>query len=156
MQAILIAVALLGTPNFPAAMQQDLDLGAPPRCTVCHATDAGGSGTVVQRFGVYLVSRGLQPFDEGSLRNALLAAAGEHHSSNSNGLTDIDALEAGLDPNGNESAAPGVTDLTPEHGCSSTGAANLLPIVALAAWLFVRSRNTHRYQRIADGPHRGS
>src|SRR6266446_5698827 len=99
MPPILIAVALLATPNFPGVIQRQLGLAAPPQCTICHATDAGGAGTVVQPFGVYLRSRGLRPFDESSLRNALLAAAGEHHSSNSSGISDIDALKAGEDPN---------------------------------------------------------
>jgi len=147
MQPILLAIALLATPDFPGAIQSELDLAAPPRCTICHATDAGGAGTVVQRFGVYLRSRGLVPFDESSLHDALLAAAGERHSSSGSGLTDIDALKAGLDPNG--TAAEGVTDLTPAYGCSSGGAASLLPVLALGVWLYTR----RRHQRIADGPH---
>lgn len=67
-------------------------------------------------------SRGLRPFDEDSLQNALFAAAGEHHSSNGEGLSDIDALKAGQDPNGSASAG----DLTPAFGCSSSGSADLL------------------------------
>lgn len=131
MHAILIAAALLATPNFPAAIERDLDLAAPPRCTICHATDSGGIGTVVRPFGVYLRSRGLQPFDEDSLRNALFAAAGEHHSSSADGLSDIDALKAGQDPNGTS----GASDLTPAYGCSSSGSADLLMLLGFAAWL---------------------
>jgi len=137
MQAILIATALLATPDFPAAMQQDLNLQAPPRCTVCHATDAGGAGTVVQPFGVYLLSRGLRPFDESSLRNALLAAAGERHSSNAEGVLDIGALKAGQNPNGS-SGGTGGTDPTPAYGCSTSGPANALSVLALGIWLCTR------------------
>src|SRR5206468_2874330 len=110
--------------------QQQLGLAAPPACTTCHATNAGGIGTVVKPFGIYLRSRGLQPFDETSLRNALLADIAEHHSSNSSGISDIDALKAGEDPN----APGGATGPTPAYGCSSSGSANLLTLLALAAW----------------------
>src|SRR3989442_9446420 len=103
MPPILIAVALLATPNFPGVIQRQLGLAAPPPCTICHATNAGGVGTVVKPFGIYLRSRGLVPFDDASLRNALLADIAERHSS-SGGLTDIDAFKAGQDPNRNHGA----------------------------------------------------
>jgi len=134
MNSALIAM-LLATPNFPSAIQQQLGLAQPPPCTVCHATDAGGAGTVVKPFGIYLQSRGLVPFDEASLRNALTADIAEHHSS-SGALTDVDALKAGLDPNGT-----GGSNLIPAYGCSSTGATlDLLTLYVLGAWLRLRRR----------------
>jgi len=136
MPAILIATALLATPDFPGAVQRQLGLAAPPQCTICHSTNAGGVGTVVQPFGIYLRSRGLQPFDETSLQNALLADTAEHHSSNGSGISDIDALKAGEDPN----APGGATGLTPAYGCSSSGSTNLLTLLGLAAWLCTRPR----------------
>ena len=147
MPAILIAVVLLATPDFPGAIQRQLGLAAPPQCTICHSTNAGGVGTVVQPFGVYLRSRGLQPFDETSLQNALLADTAEHHSSNGSGISDIDALKAGEDPNG--LAANGGADLTPAYGCSSSNPGNLLPLLALGMWVLAR----RRHQAIADGRH---
>jgi len=147
MQPILLAVMLLATPDFPAAIQRELDLPAAPRCTICHTTDAGGAGTVTQPFGVYLRSRGLRPFDEASLHGALLAAAGERHSSSGTGLTDIDALKAGQDPNG--PAGTSGADLTPAYGCSTSGSANLLPLLAFGMWVLAR----RRHQAIADGRH---
>ena len=137
MYAILAAATLLATPDFPAAIERDLDLQAAPRCTICHATDSGGAGTVVRPFGVYLVSRGLRPFDEGSLHNALLAAAGEHHASKGGEVTDIDALKAGQDPN----PSAGAGGLAPAYGCSSFGSVNLLSFLALGAWLCRRRRS---------------
>jgi hypothetical protein len=56
------------------AAPQDLQLSSPPPCTICHATNEGGTGTVVKPFGKYMISRGLAPFDESSLANALAAA----------------------------------------------------------------------------------
>jgi hypothetical protein len=135
MHSILLAMALFATPNFPAAMARDLELPAPPRCTICHATDSGGAGTVVRPFGIYLRSRGLQAFDEESLRNALLADAGERHSSNGGGITDIDALKAGQDPNG-----PAATEVAPAYGCGSVGSPNLLALLTLGAWAGTRRR----------------
>lgn len=140
MHAILIAAALLATPNFPGAIQRELILQAPPRCTICHATDSGGTGTVVRPFGVFLRSRGLQPFDEDSLRNALSADSGEHHSSSGEGLSDIAALKAGQDPNG----SAGETGLTPEFGCSSSSSGTPLMLLAAAAWLWTRRTRQRR------------
>jgi hypothetical protein len=147
MTSILIAAALLATPDFPGVIQQELNLAAPPRCTICHATDSGGAGTVVQPFGVYLQSRGLRAFDESSLRNALLAAAGERHSSSGSGVSDIDALKAGQDPN---PAETGGAALTPAFGCSSPGSANLLTAAALGMWLYGRWRR-RRYPGTGPG-----
>jgi uncharacterized protein (TIGR03382 family) len=138
MHAILIAMALIATPEFPASIARDLQLQAPPRCTICHATDAGGAGTAVRPFAVYLQSRGLRSFDESSLRNALAAAAGENHSSSASGLSDIDALKAGQDPNGQPSA----TEPTPAFGCSSPGSASFLMPFGAVAWLFRRRRTS--------------
>jgi MYXO-CTERM domain-containing protein len=131
---MLIALVLLATPDFPAVIQQQLNLAQPPRCTVCHETDAGGIGTVVKPFGVYLVSRGLREGDETSLKNALLADAGEKHSSNGR-TSDIDALKAGEDPNGTPATAA-VPD--PAHGCSTGSPAGLL---GLLAFLVTRRRH---------------
>ena len=148
MHAIFIAAALFATPDFPGAIQRELDLPAAPRCTICHASDAGGAGTVTRPFGVYLRSRGLRPFDESSLHIALLAAAGERHSSSGTGVTDIDALKAGEDPNPPQESGAG--DLAPAYGCASGGVSNLLPLLVLGVWVFVG----RRLQGIADGRHR--
>jgi hypothetical protein len=134
MNPILLAV-LVATPEFPGVIQQQLGLAQPPPCTICHATNAGGVGTVVKPFGIYLRSRGLVPFDDASLRNALLADIAERHSS-SGGLTDIDALKAGQDPNGTQGS-----NLVPAYGCSSVGPElDLLTVSALGTWLWLRRR----------------
>jgi hypothetical protein len=131
MNAALIAM-LLATPNFPGDIQQQLGLAQPPPCTICHATNAGGPGTVVKPFGIYLQSRGLVPFDDASLRNALMADIAERHSS-SGGLTDVDALRAGLDPNGVQG-----TNLMPTYGCTSAGSTvDWLTLYALVIWLLL-------------------
>jgi len=98
--------------------------------------------TVVKPFGIYLQSRGLVPFDDASLHNALLADIAERHSS-SGGLTDVDALRAGEDPNGAQGS-----NLVPAFGCSSArSSVDLLPLYALGAWLLVRRRGSNLRNR---------
>lgn len=133
MIAIVLAT-LVATPDFPGAIQRQLSLAQVPRCTICHATDSGGAGTVVKPFGIYLQSRGLQPGDEDSLHNALLADIGERHSSNGGSSTDIDALRAGEDPNGGGAGG----GLVPTYGCSSGAGADLLAPFMLLVWIWSR------------------
>lgn len=146
--AIALAAAPIvarATPNFPAAMARDLQLPASPACTVCHATDSGGTGTVVKPFGKYLLSRGLAPFDEGSLAGALAAAAGERHDTDGDGILDVDALKQGLDPNGASAPAPGLED--PTFGCSSTrtgGAMNTLLLALVVTLRLAAARMCRR------------
>jgi hypothetical protein len=129
-------IAARATPNFPSAMARDLQLSTPPPCTVCHATNAGGPGTVVKPFGKYLLSRGLAPFDEGSLAGALAAAAGERHDTDADGVLDVDALKQGLDPNGSSAPPTGLED--PSFGCSSTGTSGVTSTVLLALVVALR------------------
>ncbi len=117
--AVAVPLGARATPNFPGAISRDLQLSAPPACTICHATNEGGIGTVVKPFGKYLVSRGLSPFDESSLAGSLAAAQGERHDSDGDGISDIAALQQGLDPNGAPAAGPQIED--PTFGCSATG-----------------------------------
>jgi hypothetical protein len=56
-----------------------------------------------------------QGADESSLKAALAADQAENHDTDSDGTPDIEALNQGLDPNGNISAAP-----PPIYGCALT------------------------------------
>ncbi len=146
-QTLLLAVVLatpvaaLATPDFPAAIARDLQLSAPPDCTVCHATNEGGTGTVVKPFGKYLVSRGLAPFDQRSLAGSLAAAQGERHDTDGDGILDVDALKQGLDPNGSVTHAPGLED--PSFGCSSSGASGATSTLLLALVVALRLAAAH-------------
>jgi len=156
LHSFLLAVGLaapgaaLATPNFPAATVRDLQLGSPPACTVCHATNEGGSGTVVKPFGKYLVSRGLAPFDESSLAGALAAAAGERHDSDGDGITDIDALKQGLDPNGSSSTDATLED--PSFGCSATGSTGGTSTLLVALAFILRLLAVAQRRRRAGVP----
>lgn len=141
--ALAMPLVARATPNFPAAISQDLQLSVTPACTICHSSNEGGAGTVVKPFGKYLVSRGLAPFDESSLAGSLAAAQGEHHDTDGDGISDIDALKQGLDPNGSPSGAPQIED--PSFGCKATGdtggTALLLLVVGLRLALAYRRKD---------------
>jgi len=165
LRAVLLAIALTSpvaasaTGNFPKAIARDLQLSSPPHCTICHATSHGGAGTVVKPFGKYLVSRGLKALDEDSLAGALAAAAAERHDTDGDGITDIDALKQGLDPNG--SLANGLE--APSYGCSSTGASGatstlLLVLVVALRLIAAQARSPARCRRSRgpSAPRRGT
>jgi len=147
--AVTSPLAARATPNFPAAIARDLQASGPPACTICHATNTGGSGTVVKPFGTYLVSRGLVPFDEGSLAGALAAAAGERHDTDGDGILDVDALKQGLDPNGTSPQAAGLED--PTFGCASArGGGETSLFLALVVLLRLAAASLCRLRGLAS------
>ncbi|HET9157144.1 MAG TPA: hypothetical protein VFN91_10790 [Myxococcaceae bacterium] len=156
LQSLLLALAVISplaaraTPNFPSAIARDLQLSSPPACTICHATNSGGAGTVVKPFGKYLISRGLAPFDEGSLAGALAAAAGERHDTDGDGVLDVDALKQGLDPNG--SSTPTTTLDDPTFGCASTRGGGGTSTLLLAGVVLLRLAGAHMSRRRALEP----
>ena len=102
------------TPDFPMVVQQELELTVitvdPPNgCTLCHTTDVGGSS--LRAFGSLLQQYGAQPYDEGSLKQAL----GEAAQNEPQLIADI---KAGKDPNDDSSAG---SAHTPEYGCVAGG-----------------------------------
>jgi len=147
----VVPLAARATPNFPAAIARDLQFSGPPACTICHATNAGGAGTVVKPFGKYLVSRGLAPFDENSLSGALAAAAGERHDTDGDGILDVDALKQSLDPNGTSSHGPALED--PTFGCSTTGTrgATSTGLLVLVVVLRLAAAHVSRWRGAALG-----
>lgn len=149
--AVGAPLAARATPTFPEAIARDLQLSAPPACTICHATNEGGAGTVVKPFGKYLLSRGLAPFDESSLAGSLAAAQGERHDTDGDGISDVDALKQGLDPNGSPSGAPLLED--PSFGCSATGggAGNTL-LLALVVGLRLLAAHVCRWRGLERSP----
>jgi hypothetical protein len=141
--------AAAATPDFPAAVEQDLALPSitvdPPRgCTLCHPTDSGG--TELKAFGHLLQQYGAQPYDTASLKQALAQVAIDEPQL-------VADIKAGRDPSSDTT-----TVHTPEYGCSSAtpGAAPrqatpwppALALLALLArfrrWRGARSRHRPR------------
>jgi hypothetical protein len=142
------AAVAKATPLFPGDIQMFVGSAVPPPCTICHTNPLGGIGTATTTFALYLRSRGLVAFDDTKLKDALAAAQGEGHSSNSQGIKDIDALRQGLDPN---DPMVGTTPQTPPgFGCGAhiapSGDAGMAaaPVLAAAAAIGALRRRRRR------------
>lgn len=109
------------TPTYPDVIHTTLSTPNTPDCAICHV-GTPGTGTVNTAFGKTMRSRGLLANNEGSLKSALQAITAEKKDSNGDGVTDIDALKAGQDPNGGATSADGGSNsTTPEaiqYGCA--------------------------------------
>jgi MYXO-CTERM domain-containing protein len=149
--SLLMASSLASaTPGFPGAVASHLGLSSTPACSLCHVGPTA-RGTVNTPFGKSMMSRGLQAYDEASLKTALDALTAEKKDSDGDTQGDIDELKAGASPNegaagaGGGAAAP--STVTPEYGCSATPASTP---PSLIAWLgavgvtFVLRRRSRR------------
>jgi hypothetical protein len=127
--AIALAVGVASTParaspSFPTDIAAQPGATCAPDCTVCHATESGGSGTVVKPFGRALVMLGLVAESESSLLAALDAARSEGLDVGCDGVPDVDELFACRDPNtagdgGGACGAGGASaDPIPQYGCA--------------------------------------
>jgi len=103
------------SPSYPSVLMSVSGSEAPPPCTVCHESLAGGFGTATKPLAVYLRSRGLMARNETALRGALSAAAGEKSDVDMDGASDLDELRAGTDPNGGSADALE----PPAYGCGN-------------------------------------
>jgi hypothetical protein len=147
---VLAAASAAATPGFPDAIAAHLAAPTPP-CSVCHQGGVTGRGTVSTPFGQAMVARGLVPYDEASLTTALDALAAEGHDSNGNGVSDVDELKAGDDPN----AGAGDT-VVPTYGCLGSvagrppgrGGRGALTALALGLLLAAGSRRHRRSRRL--------
>jgi MYXO-CTERM domain-containing protein len=99
--SLLVARAASASPDFPFAVTEHLGLGYEPPCTICHQTDAGGSGTAVKQFAIEMKTRGLSAANTPAVASALDKMAADEVDSDCNDVTDVEQLEAGQDPNTN-------------------------------------------------------
>jgi hypothetical protein len=110
----LSARAAVATPNFPNAIQRDLSLSYSPQCSLCHVGGNTSASAVQTPFAKSMKARGLVAYDETALQTALnrMGTVDSDHD----GVSDIDELRAGTDPNLGSGQEP-VT-----YGCTLSGA----------------------------------
>ncbi len=116
--ALLAAPSALATPNFPGAVQSELNLSRAPECSLCHI-GVQARGTVNTPFGTSMRQRGLRANDEESLRTALDMMRAEAVDSDGDGTPDVEELIAGDDPNQGPEP-PSDTPPEPTFGCASS------------------------------------
>jgi hypothetical protein len=111
------------TPNFPPTIQSYLGTPNTPVCQICHVGPQE-RGTVNTSFGIAMRSRGLVAYDTNSLETALNRMQSDAVDSCTDGVTDIQKLKDGLDPNacicgdaGATCAASGPPE--PKYGCGA-------------------------------------
>jgi hypothetical protein len=112
----LSARVAVATPNFPNAIQRDLSLSYSPQCSLCHVGGNTSASAVQTPFAKSMKARGLVAYNETKLQAALDQMALDRVDSNGNGVSDIDELRAGTDPNLGSGQEP-VT-----YGCAVSGA----------------------------------
>ena len=132
MLLLLFALASAST-NFPAEMEGELDMPCQAPCTVCHSSVSGGTGTVVQPFGLAMMDRELAGLsDAGALAAALQRIETDAVDSDADGTIDVDALAGGVDPNTGDSFCEDPLP-TPKYGCLSTAQAGEGVLLVLLA-----------------------
>ena len=143
---ILAASRAHASPGFPAVLRDEWQLSYTPDCTLCHASESGGRGTVVTYFGQQMEALGVVAQSDATLVEALSLDKAQSIDSDGSGTTDYDDLVARRDPNSGPGPSGGGR-IRPLHGCAMAqvsgddGAALLLFTALLALVLAARRRS---------------
>ena len=84
-------------------------------CLLCHVDNTGGSGTAVRPFALTLQEYGVGTSSDAAQLHEVLAALGDEDSDD-DGVSDVDELLAGADPNTPGGGEP-TEILVYEYGC---------------------------------------
>lgn len=135
------APAAEASPNFPDEIRLHLDSTPIPACTACHDNILGGFDTVTRPHGEAMMAAGLFADDVPSLQSALDALEADGTDSDGGGVTDVEELRDGTDPNdpADDGAPAGIGPVRYGIGCAQAGAS--LPLMAgLALGLLLARR----------------
>lgn len=149
----------LASPIFPGTIQTNLGLTYALECTLCHDTNDGQKNTANRPVGRKVRSYGLM--GEGDTQ-ALITILGKMRDakddSDQDGVSDIDELKAGTDPNINDITGEPPEDYPPPvYGCHANGSrAGAVPpyggsaavAAGLAGFLSLRMRMRRRASRV--------
>jgi len=116
--AVVAAGAARASPQYPTAIVEHLNIFYSPACGLCHVEGKTGPGTAEMPFARSARAHGLEGGNVGLVAVALDAMMRDGTDSDRDGVSDIQELLAGTDPNvsGNQSIE---LRTDPASGCSS-------------------------------------
>jgi hypothetical protein len=151
----LVPSPALASESFPDAIKTALAIPGPkPDCIICHDTEAGGAGTVNRAFGIKAKNYGLTSGDTIMLASVLAKMRDAKDDSDGDGMSDIDEIKVGRNPNINDLTGKSAEEYPPPvYGCQTSrsrdrmargngGMAMATAALLLVQWL--RSRTPQR------------
>lgn len=134
MLPLFVLASAFASSTYPSALADASGMPCTPTCTVCHETNSGGSGTVVQAFGMAMMDRGLTGGSQVDLvTSAFDTLSADGVDSDGDGVTDADELAAGDNPNDDTTFCGGDAPLTPTYGCFNSAQSPVTGLAVLGA-----------------------